>query len=116
MIGGVKRKPVSNVFEFCVANLGVMKGARLAGFIACWAIAEASYDHPLGEGEGTTAAVREFCEYWNESERTAYRRVAEFHALFPHWATPGPLCAIARAKQVEAAAVGSLPASALAIA
>jgi hypothetical protein len=105
MIALVARRPAKTVFEYCVATQGVVKGAKLAGFILSWSIATERLGHPLGEGAGVKAAVQEYATYWADNERTAWNHLRTFRTVFPQWDTPHALVEIAAAKKVDAAAI-----------
>jgi hypothetical protein len=106
MICVVARRSAPTVFEYCVGQLGVMRGARLAGFIVCWSITSAQ--------QGRAITVEEYAEDWNENERTAYRRLAEFRQLFPAWDTPQVIADTVHEQKRDAAAAGALPMAAFA--
>lgn len=67
-----------------LAARAVPKGSRVAAFVVEWAIA-------LNEIEGDELTLTEFQRWANESERTAWRRLAEFRELFTEYETPTPL-------------------------
>lgn len=80
------KRPPRTLLELCVARAGLIKGAKLAEFIASWAIATGGLGHEPG--------VREFAEWWRlRSPRTAFNRLRDFRAAFPEYDTPGPLAA-----------------------
>jgi hypothetical protein len=85
-----------SLLEHAVARGGVVKGARAASVIVQWAIAERDLGHRLGEGEGLSAAVREYAEYWRMSERTAWREVSRLRGVFGEAADPLALSAALR--------------------
>jgi hypothetical protein len=51
------------------------KAARITSFIAMWALAERELGRELG-------GIDEYRSYWNESERSAYRRQKEFREVW----------------------------------
>lgn len=93
--------------QVCAAQKGVLKGARICSFIACWCIAS--------QALGRSITTEDYAEWWKESERTVYRWQAEFREVFPHLSTPQPIAdqAIARSEALSRGVqgVGSLPAS-----
>jgi hypothetical protein len=74
------RRPPRTLLELCVAKGGTLKGARVAAFISCWAIASNAKGGPI--------TLDDYAEWWCENERTAFRHQANFRALFPHLETP----------------------------
>lgn len=60
------------------------KGTRVAGFVVLWALA-------LNDAEGDELTLTEWRRWANESERTAWRKLAEFRELWPEFETPTPL-------------------------
>ncbi len=93
--------------EICAARKGVLKGARVCTFIACWCIAS--------QALGRAITLEEYAEWWKESERTVYRHQAEFREVFPHLSTPQAIAdhAMARSEAMSRGVkgVGALPAS-----
>ncbi len=61
------------------------KASRVATFVVLWALA---LDDHQGDDELT---LTEWREWASESERTAWRKLAEFRELFPEFDTPKPL-------------------------
>jgi hypothetical protein len=57
------------------AAKAVPKGSRITAFIVLWAQAERDLGRKLD-------GIEEYREYWNESERSAYRRQAEFRDVW----------------------------------
>jgi hypothetical protein len=104
----MKKRREPTVADHCIHHLGMLKGARLASFIASWAIASQSL--------GREITLEEYAEWWKESMATAYRHQRAFRQVFPHLSTPQP---IANAAQQRAAGwqargvdgLGQLPAS-----
>lgn len=68
------------------------RGSRVAAFLIEWALAV----RELGEGQSHAAIAR-----WSGSERTFYRRLADFRALFGDEADPEPI-AVAIAERLPA--------------
>jgi hypothetical protein len=70
-----------------------MKGMRVTTFITQWTLASSMLGHPI--------TLDEYCDWWNENERTAYRHQAQFRELFPELETPQPIAnrAIARRRE-----------------
>lgn len=107
-------RPPRTLLEVCVARGGVLKGGRVASFIACWAIASKSVGHEI--------TLDEYRDWWAESERTAFRYQANFRAMFPGLSNPQPLADVLIAayaeKMAERGVKGLLmqPAPALALA
>ncbi len=99
-----KRQP--SVLEFAVGKAGPMKGGRVCAFVTQWTIAS--------QAIGREITIEEYADWWNESERTAYRHQAEFRRIF---GVPSPqvianhAIAKAEAHQRGVKGVGSLPAS-----
>jgi hypothetical protein len=98
------------------ANSGsVIKAGRAVSFLILWGMAESDRGGELGDGEGLSAAIREYAKWARESERTAWRHLGDFRAAFPGEESPANLTAQLRARRVELgrgakaqAAVGSL--------
>ena len=102
----VSRQP-RTIMEVCISRAGVLKGARVASFIASWAIASQALDREI--------TLEEYADWWNENERTAYRHQASFREVFPHLATPQPIANAAKAMNRDwtsagVKAFGQLPA------
>jgi hypothetical protein len=62
------------------------KASRVAGFIITWAVAMREEGRP-------EYSITEYQEFWNESERQAYRLQADFRTLWPEFETPNELAA-----------------------
>jgi hypothetical protein len=74
----------TSLLQLCVAHAGgVRRGARVAGFIVSWAIASESLGRAITVETG-------FLEFWGHgyNERTAYRHLQEFRAVFPGHENP----------------------------
>jgi hypothetical protein len=90
------------------------RAGRAMTVLIAWAIAEQRLGRALGDGEGLTAAVREYTAWWKQSERTTWRDLQAFRAAFPTESSPAQLAAqlVARSEaklaQRDAAAVGAL--------
>lgn len=102
------RRAPKTVMELCIARAGVLKGARVAQFIAQWTIATQSVGHPI--------TLEEYAEWWHESRATSFRHQARFREVFPMLDTPQPIAnaAMARASEWQTqgvAGIGQLPAS-----
>jgi len=110
----VARHP-RTIQEHCISRLGLWKGTRCAAFIVSWAIASEVQGRPLGDGDGVTAGIRDYAEYWEDNERTAYRRLAEFRTVFAY-DTPQPIVDQVFAAKLEAAYAQGHPLGALALA
>jgi hypothetical protein len=94
--------------ELCVARAGMLRGARVAAFIAQWTIVSQALDRPI--------TLEDYGAWWHESERTVYRHQARFREVFPQLKTPQPIsdAAIARAGEWRdrgVAGIGELPVS-----
>jgi hypothetical protein len=81
-----KRREPRTLLEAAVMRVGLLKGPRVVAFMVAWSIAERELGH-----EPTLAEYR---EWWNESERTAYREQALFRECFPGESTPSRLMAV----------------------
>lgn len=94
------------VMEFAIGKAGVLKGGRVCAFIASWTI--------TSQALGRDITIEEYADWWNESERTAYRHLADFRRVFGPGTTPQTIAnhAIARAAahQRGVKGVGALPA------
>ena len=77
-----KRLPVMR--QASVAIKAMPKATRVAEFIALWTIAKYK--------EGATTPER-LAEFWNQPERTMYRRLEEFRAVWElaGYETPDPI-------------------------
>lgn len=111
----MKKRPARTLLEVCTARVGVLKGGRVVGFVACWAIAS--------ESLGRAITLEDYMEWWGEKERTAYNHQASFRAVFPHLSTPQPLVdALRQAAEDRALSkqgvtrIGQMPAPGLALA
>jgi hypothetical protein len=80
-----------SLLEVAVGRAGVIAGVRAVEVVTLWAIAERQLGHELGQGEGLTAAVREYAAYWERSERTGWRHLDRFRAAFPEDESPARL-------------------------
>lgn len=85
-----------SLLEYALRRGGVIKGAKSVEVVITWAIATQELGHELGsEDTGSlSAAVREFGEYWRLSERTAWRDLHRFRAVFPEEESPARLAAV----------------------
>jgi len=63
---------------------GTPKASRVAAFVALWATALIDLDVDV-------LGIEEYGEWASESTRTAYRRLADFRALWPEYDTPNEL-------------------------
>lgn len=65
------------VLEHCVARVGLVNGAKLAEFVAMWAIASRDL--------GRDISVEDLADWWGKgiSARNAYYRLAAFRKAFP---------------------------------
>jgi hypothetical protein len=81
------------------ANAGIRKGARACAVLLSWQIAERALGRPLGDGQGTQAAVLEYTEWWSQHERTTWRDLAAFRQAFPSEETPARLVGLLRERQ-----------------
>jgi hypothetical protein len=81
-------EPTVSVLEYAVRRGGIRRGTQAATLVESWLIASRKLGHELGQGEGVTAAVREYASYWKRSERTAWRELDRFREVFPEEATP----------------------------
>lgn len=73
----MRKRPAKTVLEHCVARAGMINGARLAEYVAMWAIASNDLDREIN--------VDELSEWWGKgiSTRNAYYRLAAFRKAFP---------------------------------
>jgi hypothetical protein len=74
------------ILEECIRRQGFRRGAMVAEFITEWEVWLRS--------AGQDGGVEEFAQWWKDSPRTAYRRLANFRAAFPELgkqATPSAL-------------------------
>ena len=78
-------------------NAGILRAGSAVSVLIQWSIAEAKVGHELGQGEGLSAAVREYAKYWRMSERTAWRDLDRFRRGFPSEESPGRITAHWRA-------------------
>jgi len=69
------------VLSLCVARGGYRSGRKVAQFIAEWELVVRSH--------GREISIAEFHDWWKDSQATAYRRLAEFRALFPELGPQG---------------------------
>lgn len=100
------RREPRTIMEVCIAQKGVVKGARVCSFIVQWCIASNAL--------GREISIEEYADWWKEHVRTAYREQARFREVFPHMSTPQAIAnqAIARSEAMQrgVSGVGSLPA------
>lgn len=59
----------------CVSRGGYRAGRKTAQFIAEWELAVRHAGGPIN--------VAEFAEFWGDHLATPYRRLEDFHAMFP---------------------------------
>ena len=64
-----------DLLQVCIQRGGYRKGAQVAEFILEWEIAVRKHVGPIN--------ISEFARWWKDSERTAYRRLEDYRALFP---------------------------------
>lgn len=79
-----------SVLEVAVANAGIRKGMRGAQYLLEWAVVAADGVEFTGS---VTAQVRAYRDWWDESDRSAWRHLAEFKQAFPGEETPARLAA-----------------------
>jgi hypothetical protein len=85
------------VLELCVSRAGLIKGARLAQYVAAWSIASNALGHPI--------EADELAAWWGKgmSRRTAFYRLRDFREAFPEFDSPQPLAdalaAVARSRK-----------------
>jgi hypothetical protein len=96
------------VAEYCVAQVGPWKGAKVLATLAQWAIASEALGRPISR--------EDYATWWRVSEATSFRHLATFRQAFPHLETPQPLATVAlayaelwRARGIEG--FGRLPAA-----
>ena len=68
--------------EVAISNAGVTKAASAITWAWCWGIAREVLKHD--------PTVEEVAEWWNMSDRTAYRNHATFKKAFPMLDSPAP--------------------------
>lgn len=88
----MKRRPPRTVLEYAVAKGGIRKGLRVGTCIAQWTIAQSQLGHE--------PTIREVAAWWREPERTWYRRLDEFRAIFDA-ETPAAIATRALAEREE---------------
>ncbi len=95
-----------------LARSAMPKANRVATFIVEWALA-------LHDSDGEELTLTEWRRWSNESERTAWRHLAEFRELFPEFETPTPLATQLlkrmRREKLDVAAAINLPISIAAV-
>lgn len=79
-VQGSSRQPTW--IEVAISNAGVMKAATAITWAWCWGIAREVLKHE--------PTVEEVAEWWNMSNRTAYRSYATFKKAFPTLDSPAP--------------------------
>jgi hypothetical protein len=77
----------ASLLEAAVARGGVIAGAQAVSFVVQWTIAERDGGRRLG-ADSLSEGVREYSEWWRESERTSWRRLKRFRAVFGETADP----------------------------
>lgn len=90
-------------------NAGVVTAGRAMSVLLCWGIAERALGRELGNGEGISAAVREYTEWWKQSERTTWRDLRAFRKAFPSEESPAALAAQLREREVALKSVRKEP-------
>jgi hypothetical protein len=105
-MGAMPKKRQATIADVCIARGGLMKGARVQGFIAAWTIASQSMGKPI--------SLDEYAEWWREPRSTAFRHQARFREIFPELQTPQPIAnaAILRASEWQdrgVPGIGRLP-------
>lgn len=78
----------ASLLALCIDRGGYLRGARVAEFIAEWEVAVRKHGRDIG--------VEEFARWWKDSYRTAYRRLADFRAMFPELGPAGTPSALMR--------------------
>jgi ferric-dicitrate binding protein FerR (iron transport regulator) len=82
-----------------LVTLSSLKATRVASFVVLWALA-------LDDLDVDELTLTEWKAWANESERTAWRYLAEFRELFPEFETPTPL-ALQLRRQMRRRKVGT---------
>jgi len=79
-----KTRPARTLLEVCIARGGYLRGARVAEFVIEWTIAADDLGHQ--------PSANEFAHWWRDrSERTTWRRLAQFKQVFPEFENPAPI-------------------------
>jgi hypothetical protein len=104
----------TGILQVAIERAGVLKGARAVEMVIAWSTAVRQLGHELGADEGghLSAAVRDYSRYWKSSERTVWRELARFRAVFPEEESParlaGMLLQLTDERRAERAAVSDL--------
>jgi hypothetical protein len=79
-----------SLLQVAVVNAGIYRGSQGASVVVSWALAQRELGHELGDQEGghLSAAIREYADYWKQSERTAWRDLKRFKAAYPGEESP----------------------------
>ena len=89
-----------------LAGQAMPRASRVATFVVQWALA-------MDDLDADELTLTEWRRWWNESERTSWRYLAEFRELFPEYETPEPLAAQIlqhlRRRKVNVATAMNLP-------
>jgi ferric-dicitrate binding protein FerR (iron transport regulator) len=83
-------------------GLSSLKASRVASFVVLWALA-------LEDLDADELTLTEWKRWAKESERSAWRHLAEFRELFPEFETPTPL-AVQLRRQLRRRKVGTVAA------
>jgi len=106
-MAGMAAKTEISLLEYAISKVGIVKGARVCAFVTQWTLAS--------QAIGREITLREYSDWWNQKERTAFHHQAEFRSVFEPLLTPQTIAnhAIARAEATQhgVKGVGSLPAS-----
>jgi hypothetical protein len=99
-------QPGTPLMAVAYGNSGSYRAAgRAMATLISWGIAESKLGRPLGDdvqGHGhTMAAIREYSEWWKQSERTTQRDLAAFRAAFPGEDLPARLAALLRERRLS---------------
>ncbi len=92
---------------YAARNAGVRGSIQATRTLLQWMIAEQALGRPLGDGEQTQAALRDYAEWWRITERSAWDQLAKFRAGFPGEETPSRLAQlVARSAEARRGAAG----------
>lgn len=89
-------------------NAGLRGGIKATRTLLQWMVAEQALGRPLGAGEGTSAAVEEYADWWRVTVRTAWQHLDYFRSGFPGEDTPSRLATLLVEREVARQGAASL--------
>lgn len=83
------------LLKFLISKVGVLKAAKIAGFIAAWGMYSESIE------EGGKATIYGCGQFWKRSQASMYREIGLFRRAFPDDHDPERVWQLSKAQVVE---------------